>query len=186
VTAIEANIIGTATRSTHSGLMPGGFVELSGLRTMRSMLSMRGASLSQDLLIDGQIGPVSEIEAADGKPLLRAQARFPIDQRAFSFAAFRLLRAQRFLLKGGEWLGIGRRAFDILAMLAERACEVVYKVDLIVCAWTIGATTIGVDAGPRTMDSHLSTIGGLPAHRYGDHICRRGRRDVLWLMKSTS
>src|SRR5439155_15932032 len=57
------------------------------------------------------------------------------DQPPISFEPFRLLPAQRLLLEGDTPVRLGSRAFDILAVLVERAGEVVGKEQLIARAW---------------------------------------------------
>src|SRR5712692_8703133 len=52
-----------------------------------------------------------------------------------SFGPFRLLPTQRLLLEGDQPVRLGSRAFDILAVLVERAGEVVSKEELIARAW---------------------------------------------------
>jgi predicted ATPase/DNA-binding winged helix-turn-helix (wHTH) protein len=54
---------------------------------------------------------------------------------AISFGPFRLHAAQRLLLEGDKPVRLGSRAFDILAVLVERAGEVVGKEELIARAW---------------------------------------------------
>ena len=53
----------------------------------------------------------------------------------FSFAAFRLLRDQRLLLKGEKHVRLGGRAHEILAVLLERPGVVVSKKDLFARVW---------------------------------------------------
>src|ERR1700722_11902474 len=58
-----------------------------------------------------------------------------MDGRAISFGPFRLIVAQRLLLEGDKPARLGKRAFEILAALVERAGEVVDKHELIARAW---------------------------------------------------
>src|ERR1700741_3452650 len=58
-----------------------------------------------------------------------------MDEPAISFGPYRLLPAQRLLLEGDKPVRLGSRAFDILAVLVERAGEVVGKEQLIARAW---------------------------------------------------
>jgi predicted ATPase/DNA-binding winged helix-turn-helix (wHTH) protein len=58
-----------------------------------------------------------------------------MDGDAISFGPFRLITAQRLLLEGDSPVRLGGRAFDILAVLIERAGEVVGKDELIARAW---------------------------------------------------
>jgi len=57
------------------------------------------------------------------------------DQPPISFEPFRLLPVQRLLLEGDTPVRLGSRAFDILAVLIERAGEVVSKEELIARIW---------------------------------------------------
>jgi DNA-binding winged helix-turn-helix (wHTH) protein len=52
-----------------------------------------------------------------------------------TFGGFRLIPAQRTLLKGGRPVRLGSRAFDILVALAQRAGDVVSKNELLASAW---------------------------------------------------
>src|SRR6195256_4003437 len=54
---------------------------------------------------------------------------------AISFGPYRLLATQRLLLEGDKPVRLGRRAFDILTALVERAGEMVSKEELIARAW---------------------------------------------------
>ena len=54
---------------------------------------------------------------------------------AISFGPFRLVAAQRLLLEDNKPVRLGSRAFDILAVLVERAGEVVSKEELIARVW---------------------------------------------------
>ena len=58
-----------------------------------------------------------------------------MDGRAISFGPFQLFIAQRLLLEGDKPVRLGNRAFDILAILVERAGEIVAKDELIARAW---------------------------------------------------
>jgi predicted ATPase/DNA-binding winged helix-turn-helix (wHTH) protein len=52
-----------------------------------------------------------------------------------SFGSYRLIAAERLLLKGEETVDVGSRAFDVLIALAEAAGEVVGQRELMVRAW---------------------------------------------------
>jgi predicted ATPase/DNA-binding winged helix-turn-helix (wHTH) protein len=56
-------------------------------------------------------------------------------EHTFAFGPFRLLPAQRLLLEGDTPVRLGSRAFEILAVLVERAGDVVSKEELIARAW---------------------------------------------------
>ena len=58
-----------------------------------------------------------------------------MDEHTISFGPYRLLAPQRLLLEGDKAVRLGSRAFDILAVLVERAGEVVGKEELIARAW---------------------------------------------------
>src|ERR1700751_2279771 len=58
-----------------------------------------------------------------------------MDGLAISFGPFRLHAAQRLLLEGDKPVRLGSRAFDILAVLVERAGGGGGKEDLIARAW---------------------------------------------------
>jgi predicted ATPase/DNA-binding winged helix-turn-helix (wHTH) protein len=63
------------------------------------------------------------------------QASSSMDGDAISFGPFRLLAGQRLLLEGDKPVRLGSRAFDILAVLVERAGQVVGKEELIARVW---------------------------------------------------
>jgi DNA-binding winged helix-turn-helix (wHTH) protein len=52
-----------------------------------------------------------------------------------SFGPYRVIAAERLLLKEGEVVNVGNRALDILVALAETAGEVVSQSELIARAW---------------------------------------------------
>src|ERR1700734_3918050 len=58
-----------------------------------------------------------------------------MDAGEILFGPYRLVVAQRLLLEGEKPVRLGRRAFDILTPLVERAGEVVGKEQLIARAW---------------------------------------------------
>src|SRR3954451_8012041 len=58
-----------------------------------------------------------------------------MDEQAVSFGPYRLLASRRLLIERDKPVRLGRRAFDILAALVERAGEVVDKEQLIARAW---------------------------------------------------
>src|ERR1700722_2793771 len=61
--------------------------------------------------------------------------QLPMNAGAISFGLFRLFSAERLLLEGDKPVRLGGRAFDILAVLVERAGQVVTKEELISRAW---------------------------------------------------
>src|SRR6266568_367717 len=95
------------------------------------------------------------------------------DQPAISFEPFRLLPAQRLLLEGDTPVRLGSRAFDILAVLVERAGEVVSKEELIARAWP---KTFVEDANLKIQVSALRrALGdGQGGHRYVVTVPGRG------------
>src|SRR6266567_9286046 len=68
-------------------------------------------------------------------PIMTEPSTTAGDQPPISFEPFRLLPAQRLLLEGDTPVRLGSRAFDILAVLVERAGEVVSKEELIARTW---------------------------------------------------
>src|SRR3954454_22955095 len=92
---------------------------------------------------------------------------------AFAFCPFQLLSARRLLLEGDNTVRLGSRAFDILAVLIERAGEIVSKEELIARAWP---KTIVEDANLKIQVSALRrALGdGQGSRRYIATIPGRG------------
>lgn len=80
--------------------------------------------------------------------------RAPLSPRdaVFVFGPFLLLPARRILLREGEAVRIGRRAFDLLIALVVHAGKVVSKTELIGCAWP------GLVAGEGTLRIHVAGL----------------------------
>ncbi|KRA64066.1 hypothetical protein ASD79_21110 [Caulobacter sp. Root655] len=79
----------------------------------------------------------------------------------FAFGPFRLLTAQRALLRDGRPVRLGGRAFDILTLLVERAGQLVSRQDLALRAWPDthvidGTLTVHVAALRRALDDGLA------------------------------
>jgi predicted ATPase/DNA-binding winged helix-turn-helix (wHTH) protein len=62
-------------------------------------------------------------------------AEAPVNSEAFAFGSFRLIPAERVLLREGNPLRLGSRAFDILVALVEHAGMTVLRDELIARAW---------------------------------------------------
>src|SRR3984957_15400993 len=94
-------------------------------------------------------------------------------EHTFAFGPFRLLAAQRLLLEGDAPVRLGSRAFDILAILVERAGEVVAKEELVDRAWP---QTFVEDANLKMQVSALRrALGdGQGDHRYIATVVGRG------------
>ncbi|GGY31102.1 transcriptional regulator [Pseudoduganella albidiflava] len=89
-----------------------------------------------------------------------------------SFGPFRLYPAQRVLLEDGRPLKLGSRAFDILAVLAERAGAPVSKSDLIARAWP---DTIVEEANLRVHVAALrKALRETPERRYIGNLAGHG------------
>jgi DNA-binding winged helix-turn-helix (wHTH) protein len=84
-----------------------------------------------------------------------------MDEEVFTFGSFRLIPAQRMLSEDGKPLSLGRRAFDILVALVERAGETISKGELIARAWR---DTVAEEAALRTHIAALrKALGDDPA-----------------------
>jgi DNA-binding winged helix-turn-helix (wHTH) protein len=70
----------------------------------------------------------------------------------FRFGSFRLLRGSRLLLKAGEPVRMGSRAFDLLVVLLERAGQVVGKGELLRQVWPDGS------AAETSLRFHIATL----------------------------
>src|ERR1700680_1286462 len=96
-----------------------------------------------------------------------------MDEHAISFGPYRLLAGGRRLLEGETPVGLGSRAFDILAALVERAGEVVGKEELVARAWP---QTFVEEANLKIQVSALRrALGdGQGGHRYVIAVPGRG------------
>lgn len=89
-----------------------------------------------------------------------------------SFGPFRLYPSQRVLLEDGRPLKLGSRAFDILAVLAERAGATVSKADLIAHAWP---DTVVEEANLRVhMVALRKALRETPGRRYIGSVAGEG------------
>jgi DNA-binding winged helix-turn-helix (wHTH) protein len=96
---------------------------------------------------------------------------------AFNFGSFRLLPAQRLLLKNNEVIPLGSRAMDILIALVERSSELVSKEELMARVWP------NTFVEPANLTVHISalrrTLGdGRDGNRFFINIPGRGYRFV--------
>lgn len=101
----------------------------------------------------------------------------PVTERAFSFGPFRLLPAQRLLLKGNRPLRLGSRALEILIALVERPGELISKEELMARVWP------NTFVEPANLTVHIAaprrTLGdGRDGNRFLINIPGRGYRFV--------
>jgi len=97
-----------------------------------------------------------------------------MDEANITFGAFRLIPAQRMLLRDGAPLHLSGRALDILIALVERAGETIPKERLISCAWpdavvSEGALRVHVAALRKALgDSRAETryVANIPGRGY--------------------
>ncbi len=95
-----------------------------------------------------------------------------MDERAISFAPFRLLPGQRLLLESDKPVRLGSRAFDLLAALVERAGQVVSKDELVARVWP---TTVVEEGNLKLQISALRrALGDGGARRYIVTVPGRG------------
>lgn len=81
------------------------------------------------------------------------------------FGSFQLSPARRTLLKDGQSLPVGSRAFDVLVVLLERAGQPVAPAELIGAVW--GRTVVE----PGTLRVHIAALRkALAIHRSGDSL----------------
>jgi len=103
----------------------------------------------------------------------KMQRRNISSTNAFNFGSFRLLPAQRLLLKDDKPVSIGSRAMDILIALVERPIELVSKAELMARVWP------NTFVEPANLTVHISalrrTLGG---GRFFINIPGRGYRFV--------
>jgi DNA-binding winged helix-turn-helix (wHTH) protein len=106
-------------------------------------------------------------------PQTERQQRDTFINRAITFGSFRLLPAQRLLLKGSDVVHIGSRAMDILIALVERPSELVSKAELMARVWP---TTF---VEPANLTVHVSALrralgDGRDGNRFFINIPGRG------------
>lgn len=96
---------------------------------------------------------------------------------AFNFGSFRLLPAQRLLLKDDKAISIGSRAMDILIVLVERPTELVSKEEFMARVWP------NTFVEPANLTVHISALrralgDGRDGNRFFINIPGRGYRFV--------
>jgi DNA-binding winged helix-turn-helix (wHTH) protein len=97
--------------------------------------------------------------------------------KAFNFGSFRLLPAQRLLLKDDKVIRLGSRAMDILIALVERPSELVSKAELMARVWP------NTFVEPANLTVHISALrralgDGRDGNRFFINIPGRGYRFV--------
>lgn len=90
--------------------------------------------------------------------------------QARAFQQFEIRPEQRVLLVGGQPVGIGARAFDVLLALAERSQRVVSKAELLDLAWP------GVVVEENNLTVQISTLRRLLGHETIVTVTGRGYR----------
>ena len=101
-----------------------------------------------------------------------------------SFGPYRLIPAERLLLKEGEVVDVGNRALDILVALAEIAGEVVSQSELIARAWP--NVVVGEGSLRVTIAGLRKTLGdGQDGVRYISNVTGRGYCLVAQIERST-
>lgn len=103
----------------------------------------------------------------------------------FAFGRFLLLPAQRLLLRDGEAVAVGSRAFDLLVVLAEEAGTVVSKETLLARVWS----HVVVDEG--SLRVHMTALRKAlreeeTGERHIANVPRRGYSLVTLVTRSTS
>ena len=101
-----------------------------------------------------------------------------------SFEPYRLIPAERLLLKEGEVVNVGNRALDILVALAETAGEVVSQSELIARAWP--NVVVGEGSLRVTIAGLRKALGdGQDGVRYISNVTGRGYCFVAQIERST-
>jgi predicted ATPase/DNA-binding winged helix-turn-helix (wHTH) protein len=103
----------------------------------------------------------------------------------YAFGPFRLLATQRRLLRDGETVAIGSRAFDILMLLVERAGEVVSKKTMVARVWP---DTVVEESNLRVhMVALRKVLGdGMDGARFIENVPGRGYSFVAPVSSPTS
>ena len=86
-------------------------------------------------LTAGQFVPRPSLRIVGRVERRQSDQSLPSAEPAISFGPFRLLPAQRLLLKAGNPVRVGSRALDILIALVERPGEIVSKTELMARVW---------------------------------------------------
>jgi DNA-binding winged helix-turn-helix (wHTH) protein len=112
-----------------------------------------------------------------GSPQTEIQHRNISITNAFNFGSFRLLPAQRLLLKDDKVIRLGSRAMDILIALVERPSELVSKAELMARVWP------NTFVEPANLTVHISALrralgDGRDGNRFFINIPGRGYRFV--------
>ena len=112
-----------------------------------------------------------------GSPQTGIQQRNISVTNAFNFGSFRLLPAQRLLLKDDKVIHLGSRAMDILIALVERPSELVSKAELMARVWP------NTFVEPANLTAQLSALrralgDGRNGNRFFINIPGRGYRFV--------
>jgi DNA-binding winged helix-turn-helix (wHTH) protein len=112
-----------------------------------------------------------------GSPQTGIQRRNISITNAFNFGSFRLLPAQRLLIKDDEVIHLGSRAMDILIALVERPSELVSKAELMARVWP------NVFVEPANLTVNISALrralgDGRDGNRFFINIPGRGYRFV--------
>jgi DNA-binding winged helix-turn-helix (wHTH) protein len=112
-----------------------------------------------------------------GSPQTGIQQRNISITNAFNFGSFRLLPAQRLLLKDDNVIRLGSRAMDILIAFVERPSELVSKAELMARVWP------NTFVEPANLTVHISALrralcDGRNGNRFFINIPGRGYRFV--------
>jgi predicted ATPase/DNA-binding winged helix-turn-helix (wHTH) protein len=100
-----------------------------------------------------------------------------------SFGPYRLIPAERLLLKEGDVVDVGNRALDILVALAEAAGEVVSQSELVARAWP--NVVVGEGSLRVTIAGLRKTLGdGQDGVRYISNVTGRGYCFVAQIERS--
>jgi DNA-binding winged helix-turn-helix (wHTH) protein len=115
--------------------------------------------------------------SVQGFPQTGIQQRNISITNAFHFGSFRLLPAQRLLLKDDKVIHLGSRAMDILIALVERPSELVSKSELMARVWP------NTFVEPANLTVHISALrralgDGRSGNRFFINIPGRGYRFV--------
>jgi DNA-binding winged helix-turn-helix (wHTH) protein len=116
-------------------------------------------------------------DSLQGSRQTRIQQQNIYITNTFNFGSFRLLPAQRLLLKDDKIIHLGSRAMDILIALVERPSELVSKAELMARVWP------NTFVEPANLTVHISALrralgDGRDGNRFFINIPGRGYRFV--------
>ena len=108
---------------------------IAGSETTEPAERLQCAPVLEGFNSDSSFGVRDSVQSLDADQQTGIQYRNISITNEFNFGSFRLLPAQRLLLKDDKIIHLGSRAMDILIALVERPSELVSKAELVEKVW---------------------------------------------------